>query len=639
MKALDEKIIKKSLSSTDKSSIRNGMWIAALIISLCLTLLALLLNSNEPSQFSLENSSVKLHVASVDTDDLQKIQGLADSDWQNIKQSHFAMSPKAHWFKMSIPANKQKDGRLVEIPYANLDYLDVWFVDESAANPRILEYYKAGDNFAFGQREIQHDQLIFSVPESINDISLFLRVETQGGLQVPIKLWAEEEYIQFVTAHSVFKGIFYGFMAALAILTLFLFVSSRNTSTLLYTIYVVCLSLTLVSKQGLAFRYLWPESTLFQQYAELFFASLMVIFSSAFSANVLEIKRKFKRLYSFFNATRIIVAIYIALIFILPFSVMVSILSLVILMVILLVFASTVYISLKGSLVASYLAVAWGAILLSCFLVVAENIAWISLIIDPVYLLMMGAAISSLFMALALAMHFNEQRLDAKRAHLKARKNKQKAMRAKEELLRLQIETKEQLEYAVDERNYELEIAMRELNEANHELERKSSIDVLTGVANRRLYDKKILAEARRSRREKTSLAIAMIDIDHFKTVNDTYGHQCGDLALKHFADILKGCIKRPSDIICRYGGEEFVIILPNTDLEGARVLMESVRSTTKNSEFNCEGKVITFTVSIGVSSRVIATEQDSALLHAFADKLLYKAKEAGRNQVVSAKF
>jgi diguanylate cyclase (GGDEF)-like protein len=253
--------------------------------------------------------------------------------------------------------------------------------------------------------------------------------------------------------------------------------------------------------------------------------------------------------------------------------------------------------------------------------------------------MMVGAVIAALFMALGLAERFNTQRLAAKRVHLKTVENKQKAKQAKDELLRLQIEAKEKLEQAVRERNYELAIAIRELNEANQELERKTSIDALTGVASRRLYDKKVLAEARRSRREKTPLAIAMIDIDHFKVVNDTHGHQCGDAALKHFSAILQECIKRPTDTICRYGGEEFVVILPNTDLEGARILMENLRSSTEKSQFDCEGKTIQFTISVGVSTRVIVKESEYELLHAFSDKLLYKAKEAGRNQVMSAEF
>jgi diguanylate cyclase (GGDEF)-like protein len=236
-------------------------------------------------------------------------------------------------------------------------------------------------------------------------------------------------------------------------------------------------------------------------------------------------------------------------------------------------------------------------------------------------------------------MRFNAQNVLARAAHIKAAQNKQKTIQAKDALMQLQLETKQKLEYAVDERTYELEIAIRELNEANHELERKSSIDALTGVANRRSYDKRVIAEARRSRREKTPLAIAMIDIDHFKTINDIYGHQCGDKALQHFASVLKACIKRPSDVVCRYGGEEFVVILPNTDLEGARLLMENIRLSTENSRLECDNEHIKFTVSIGVSTRIIVTDNEYELLNAFADKLLYQAKESGRNQVKAVEF
>jgi diguanylate cyclase (GGDEF)-like protein len=325
--------------------------------------------------------------------------------------------------------------------------------------------------------------------------------------------------------------------------------------------------------------------------------------------------------------------------FILPFRVMLLLLIPMVLITFCFVFLTTIYIAFYGKTVAKYLSVARCSLLFSALFLIAGNNGWISLNLDPIYLLMIGAVIETLFMALALAMRFNTQRLAAKRAYIKADENKQKTMQAKEDLMRLQKDTKERLESAVGERSYELEIAIRELNEANHELERKSSIDALTGVANRRLYDKKILAEARRSRREKTPLAIAMIDIDHFKSVNDTYGHQAGDEALKHFTGILNQCIKRPSDTICRYGGEEFVVILPNTDLDGAAALMENVRSMTEASQLDFEGDLIKFTVSIGVSTRIIATDAESELLYAFADKLLYKAKEAGRNKVMSAEF
>jgi diguanylate cyclase (GGDEF)-like protein len=621
------------------ASNRNGLWVAVLIMLLGVVLFSLVSNSSVHSEAPLINKKAKLHIAPTATDNIQKIMYLADSEWQSIKHSNFGISPKPHWFKVQIPSNTAKDQRLIEVSLANLDFVDVWFVDQTHEQPVILSQFKSGDDFAFMQREIAHDQFIFAIPDSASTLSLYLRVETQGLINVPIKLWAEEEYIQFIASHRVFIGIFYGFMAAMALINLFLFVTSRNISTLLYAGYVICLAVTLASSQGIAYRFLWPQSTLFQQYATLFFASSMVFFSSSFTARLLDIKNDFHLLYQFYKAIRVVIVVYIVCIFMLPFSVVVSILAPMLLIIMFIIFSSTIYIAFKGNSIAKYLLAAWCSLSFSGLFVLVDSVGWISLKLEPSYLMMVGAAIATLLMALGLAMRFNAQRIAAKQAYIKAGENKHKAMQAKKELMRLQIETKDRLEYAVGERTYELEIAIRELNEANHELERKTAIDALTGVANRRLYDKKVLAEARRSRREKTPLAIAMIDIDDFKSVNDTYGHQCGDEALKHFTGILKECIKRPSDTICRYGGEEFVVILPNTDLEGAAVLMERVRAMTEASQLNCEGEVIKFTVSIGVATRVISADSESELLNAFADKLLYKAKEAGRNQVMSAVF
>jgi diguanylate cyclase (GGDEF)-like protein len=618
---------------------RNGLWVALLIMLLGIVLFSLISNSSGQGEGPLINKKAKLHIASTDTDDIHKIMYLADSEWESIEHSNFGISPKPHWFMVQIPSNAATDRRLIEVSFANLDFVDIWFVDKTHEQPVILSQSKSGDDFAFMHREIAHDQFIFAIPDSASTLSLFLRVETQGVINVPIKLWTEKEYIQYIASHRVFIGIFYGFMAAMALLNLFLFVTSRNIITLLYAGYVICVAVTLASSQGIAYRFLWPESILFQQYSTPFFASSMVFFLSHFTAKLLDIKSDFYPLYNLYRAIRIVIVVYIFCMFILPFSAMVTILVPMVLMVMFVIFSSTIYIAFKGNSIAKYLIAAWCSLSLSSFFVLADSLGWISVKLDLTYLMMVGATMETLLMALGLAMRFNAQRIAAKQAHIKARENKQKAMQAKKELMRLQIETKERLEYAVDARTYELEIAIRELNEANHELERKSAIDALTGVANRRLYDKSVLAEARRSRREKTPLAIAMLDIDDFKSVNDTYGHQCGDEALKHFTAILKECIKRPSDTICRYGGEEFVVILPNTDLEGAALLMESVRAMTEASQLNCEGEMIKFTVSIGVATRVISSDSESELLNAFADKLLYKAKEAGRNRVMSGVF
>ncbi len=164
-------------------------------------------------------------------------------------------------------------------------------------------------------------------------------------------------------------------------------------------------------------------------------------------------------------------------------------------------------------------------------------------------------------LAFILAISYSRQRDFMLSAKEDALEKEREAVRAKQALIELQQSTQDELEYKVGERTLELEIALRELSEANRELEKLNTIDPLTGIRNRRHFDKRLQAEGRRSRREQTPLALAMVDIDHFKSVNDQHGHSAGDACIQHVATILQQQLKRLSDDVCRYGGEEFGLI------------------------------------------------------------------------------
>lgn len=204
-----------------------------------------------------------------------------------------------------------------------------------------------------------------------------------------------------------------------------------------------------------------------------------------------------------------------------------------------------------------------------------------------------------------------------------------------QELLRIEEEAREELEAKIQERTFELEVTLRELQDANRELEEKNTQDALTGIRNRRFFDKKYLAEFRRSRRERTELSLVMLDIDHFKKVNDNYGHLAGDEVIRFVGRTIGDMLKRPSDEGCRYGGEEFALILPSTDTEGAIKLAEMLRKTIEQTAINTESGVIKITVSCGVYTSVAEMEMNQNQYIELADKALYQAKHTGRNQVV----
>jgi two-component system, cell cycle response regulator len=156
--------------------------------------------------------------------------------------------------------------------------------------------------------------------------------------------------------------------------------------------------------------------------------------------------------------------------------------------------------------------------------------------------------------------------------------------------------------------------------------------DGLTGLYNRKSFDDKLDSEFSRCKRYGHSMSLVMIDIDHFKPVNDTYGHLAGDAVLTNLAKLF-GRFFRSVDFIARYGGEEFVIILPETSLTGALLTCERIRMAVANNEVHVNQHTLKVTISIGIAEYSNDLKSPESLLDA-ADKKLYEAKNKGRNRV-----
>ncbi len=158
--------------------------------------------------------------------------------------------------------------------------------------------------------------------------------------------------------------------------------------------------------------------------------------------------------------------------------------------------------------------------------------------------------------------------------------------------------------------------------------------DSLTGTYNRRYFTNRLKEEFERHRRYKRPMSMLMIDIDHFKAVNDTYGHPCGDHILKSVCGTVQSALRRV-DILARYGGEEFCCILPETGFENSMILADRIRALVESAVYTYEGQDIRVTVSIGVPGTPEPGDSPDTFLKC-ADDALYKAKETGRNVVVS---
>lgn len=166
------------------------------------------------------------------------------------------------------------------------------------------------------------------------------------------------------------------------------------------------------------------------------------------------------------------------------------------------------------------------------------------------------------------------------------------------------------------------------------ETEHLSITDGLTGLYNRRLFEHNLEREFLRTKRYTSNLSLAMIDIDHFKNINDTFGHQCGDYILKEISKIVFESFRK-TDMIYRYGGEELAVILTETSLDNAVIPLERLRSKIAQSQFPYNNDFINITISIGLSSYSEEIKNQSELVER-TDKALYKAKQGGRNKVVT---
>ena len=203
---------------------------------------------------------------------------------------------------------------------------------------------------------------------------------------------------------------------------------------------------------------------------------------------------------------------------------------------------------------------------------------------------------------------------------------------ANEELGKLNL-SYEQLTVELKQAKEKAENYAQELQKANEQLREMAFKDGLTGLYNHRYFQDLMDHELSRSRRYKKPFSLIMLDLDHFKKINDQYGHPVGDVVLKGVSKAIQNNI-RDCDFAARYGGEEFAVVLPETELKGGAMVAERIRKAVENLEIVTNGLSIDVTISIGVTCHHTLTDKkDKSEIISEADKALYKSKNKGRNK------
>jgi diguanylate cyclase (GGDEF)-like protein len=430
-------------------------------------------------------------------------------------------------------------------------------------------------------------------------------------------------------------GLAIGSAFALAFSMLFIYLANGNIAVLLLSGYFLIRAILLTLLLGYTLEF---GSSEFYTFFSVDVPLLVIISKLAllwFTLLIFKVKSKSKNAYRIIKSSCWALFLYLPFSFVLPIEISFYSSIFIELSIALLLLALCIYlIQKKQRLSILFTAFVFSQFVFDLFKVIALLGLNIDVYNQYLYIYTISFWLSGCFTVFMLSRGYYYQIQDKQIAEYKALASLKKSEESQAKLLILQEENQDKLESRVQERTLELNIALQELEEANKELEEKNTLDELTGLYNRRYYDQKIVAEFRRSRRNLTPLSLVVIDIDHFKNVNDKYGHVVGDKCLIWIAKKLKNALGRVTDIGCRYGGEEFCLILPETDTKGAISLAEALRSSIEVEIFKFEEIEIPITISCGVSTYWQQSEITPVEIFTTADQALYKAKENGRNQV-----
>lgn len=515
------------------------------------------------------------------------------------------------WLKVDID-NPTDDSlsRLLEISYAVLDYIDVYIVEDQ----RILKEYNLGDKHPYHKRVYDHRNFIVPIEWAPQQkLSVYLRVETTSAVQVPLTLWDEETFFGFDTTRTILQGIFFGTMIVIAAYNLLIFFVLGERTYLLYVGYVLCMPLFLASLGGYSFRYLWPTFTQWNDQSIIVFLSGVVVFGLAFTRSFLEVhnySRRIDRALVVFWFGGIVLAISA---FFIPYHYNITVLIVWAAGACILALASGCVCWYKGQSTAKYYTIAWTSMLSGGLILALNKAGILPTNLFTEYGTHIGSSLEVVLLSFALAERINAER--------------RMRYEAQEQALIATQRANEELEGRVHERTRELETLTQQLRDL-------SNTDQLTGLHNRRHLDTVLGEEWERGKRYNRPLAVILIDIDHFKSVNDTHGHPVGDDCLQEVAKRIKTGVRWPTDFAARYGGEEFCIVLPETETAGAMTVAERIRELIQSEPVATRNGPLDITISAGVHAIVPAAELKIESLLELADTALYRAKQQGRNRV-----
>ncbi|MDX1693527.1 MAG: diguanylate cyclase [Ketobacteraceae bacterium] len=543
-------------------------------------------------------------------------------------------SDAVYWFRVLLNNNTRAPvDVMLDMPFPLLDSIEGYLVKEDLSNLNVIRQFRFGDRHRFSERPFTSPSFVQPLTLPAEPVWLFLRVQTSSPVHVPVYLASDNAYAEYITIKQWLSGILYGIALALACYNFMLFLALRDKTYFYYSMFIVALFLFYACVDGYSF-YLWKDNVEWQSKAHIYFIYLALAFGIEFSRLFLSIGQSQRLL---MQHTRTLIGVCVACIFATPFLQEVyaaTLMSTISGICLTYMFAVGIVRLRDGVPMAGLYVIVWGLLMVTAFMNVLGSNGLLFDFMDVNGYMKVASVFELLLLSFGVGSKINTIREKQIRAERHALHFSEEARRAEKLALDIEREANRTLEERVTERTRQLEVAMRDLHRANDELKRLSETDSLTGLYNRRKFEDECNERIDFCRREEALVAFMFIDIDHFKRLNDTHGHNMGDLCLQEVADVLMNLAEKFGFLVARFGGEEFALVTMVNTLERASELGEIVRAEIEKIRIP-NNDDICITVSVGCYVQTPPPIAERSVLMKKADIALYRAKASGRNCVV----
>ena len=555
---------------------------------------------------------------------VSEIRDLDDVLWQkNTRPSiGFGFTDAVYWFRVHVTNNSIDSEFLLHAGNPKFDYIDTYqYTGEEVI------HHKMGVGVPRSEKPIDHREHL--VPFEINpgeETTILLRAETTSTFLLPLRLWLKTPFFENDALKNLWSGSLLGIWLIVMIFLLVIISAFKHSSVVSFLSFTLFFGIHQFSALGLGRQY-WGESITSYDTIFVFSIGAAIVSVYPFLSNLLKLEKTSRiseialRVTAIGSALCMVAYLFIDYARVIPYLV-----SLTIVMATLIVLVCG-YAAFQGNRLALYSTIACAILGVS---VVIQALISLQLM-NATHVTDQVGPIAFIVMIISISFVISAELRQQRRLQAVFAQDKSYLERKQ------QTDETKALESQVHNRTLELETALHELSSAHETLKELNTVDVMTGIKNRNYFDTAFEQEWRRAIRQGHPISLMLLDVDHFKQVNDTHGHLIGDECLRAIVLIIRSVLRRPADILARYGGEEFVILLPYLEIDNAMFLAEQIRAKIEQSELQLDSLVLRATVSIGVGSKPPTEGENHKDFIAAVDAALYRAKDAGRNNVQGA--